>query len=395
MKQQQIDINSVVVDGRHRKDLGNVQELANSIREIGLLHPIVVRCDMRLVVGERRLAAYRLLAEQDGSKWSKIAANVTDAMGDIATLVKAECQENTCRKAFTPEEAVAIGLAIEATLPKPEERKAEGAKKGGMTAGKGRKKNRHGESCAKAKRDNAKRTNAIAAAAVGMSARTYEKAKDVVKAAKKSPKAKSLVQEMNKTGKVNGAHKKLKVEKQKEEIAKEPPPLPTGPFRVIAVDPPWKYDNRESDATHRAANPYPSMSLDQIKALPIAGMAHKDCVLWLWTTNSHIRHSFEIAEAWGFTYKTLLTWVKDRMGTGDWLRGQTEHCLMCVRGKPTIDLSNQTTVIHGPLRGHSQKPDEFYAMVDKLCPGSKVEVFSRTNRDGWTTHGDETGSIRS
>lgn len=391
MKQKQIDINSVVVDGRHRKDLGNVQELANSIREIGLLHPIVVRCDMRLVVGERRLAAYRLLAEQDGSKWSKIAANVTDAMGDIATLVKAECQENTCRKAFTPEEAVAIGEAIEATLPKPEERKAEARRRA-----KGKKKD--GASCAilsKPKRDNGKRTASIAAAAVGMSARTYEKAKEVVNASKKSPKAKRLVQEMNKTGKVNGAHKKLKVAKQKEEIAKEPPPLPTGPFRVIVVDPPWHYDKRPDDPTHRGALPYPSMTLEQIKSLSIANMAHENCVLWLWTTNSHIMYSFEIAEAWGFTYKTLLTWVKDKMGLGDWLRGQTEHCLMCVRGKPTIDLTNQTTVIHGPLREHSQKPDEFYAMVERLCPGSKVEVFSRTNREGWTTHGDETGSIRS
>lgn len=391
MKHRLLDISEVIVDGRHRKDLGDVSLLAASIQDIGLLHPIVVRSDMRLVVGERRLAAYRLLAEQDHAKWSKIAASVTDAMDDIATLVKAECQENTCRKMFTPEEAVAIGEAIEATLPKPEERKAEG----GKTAGRGRPKKKDGQSLTILKRDNSKRTSAIAASAVGMSRVTYEKAKEVVKASKKSAKAKSLVQEMNKTGKVNGAHKKLKVENQKEQIAKEQPPLPTGPFRVIAVDPPWKYDNRESDTTHRAANPYPSMALEEIKSLPIGSMAHDDAVLWLWTTNSHIRHAFEIAEAWGFTYKTLLTWVKDRMGTGDWLRGRTEHCLMCVRGKPTIDLTNQTTVIHGPLRDHSQKPDEFYAMVESLCPGSKVEVFSRTNREGWTTHGDETGSIRS
>ena len=77
------------------------------------------------------------------------------------------------------------------------------------------------------------------------------------------------------------------------------------------------------------------------------------------------------------------------MGTGDWLRGKTEHCLLCIKGKPTIRLTNQTTAIAGPLRKHSQKPDEFYAMVEAMCPGSKVEVFARQTREGWTAHGDE------
>lgn len=103
---------------------------------------------------------------------------------------------------------------------------------------------------------------------------------------------------------------------------------------MLVVDPPWQYDARESDPTHRSANPYPSMSIDDIKAMPIGDAAAGDSVLWLWTTNSHIPESFSIVAAWGFTYKTMLTWVKDRMGTGDWLRGKTEHCLLCVKGKP-------------------------------------------------------------
>ena len=89
--------------------------------------------------------------------------------------------------------------------------------------------------------------------------------------------------------------------------------------------------------------PYPTMTLDEICALPVGKLAADDCHLWLWTTNAFMRESYAIADAWGFTVKTILTWAKDRMGTGDWLRGQTEHCLMCIKGKPTITLTNQTT----------------------------------------------------
>jgi len=174
-----------------------------------------------------------------------------------------------------------------------------------------------------------------------------------------------------------------------KQIAAEPPPLPTGPFRVIVADPPWTYASRSTDQTHRARNPYPDMTLDEICAMPVADLAAEDCILWLWTTNAHMREAFDVLDAWGFTHKTILTWVKDRMGTGDWLRGRTEHCLVAVRGRPTVLLTNQTTVLHGPLREHSRKPDEFYALVESLCPGSKVELFARQARDGWVAHGSE------
>jgi N6-adenosine-specific RNA methylase IME4 len=176
--------------------------------------------------------------------------------------------------------------------------------------------------------------------------------------------------------------------------------VPTGPINVIVIDPPWTYDNRAGDATHRAANPYPSMTIDEIKALPIGrdvggkkDLACDDAVVWLWTTNAHLRWAFEILDEWGFAYKTMLTWVKDRMGTGDWLRGQTEHCLLSVRGKPAWNLTNQTTVVEGAMREHSRKPEEFYRLVESLCPGSKLDMFGRTQRDGWTVHGNETSKF--
>jgi N6-adenosine-specific RNA methylase IME4 len=77
--------------------------------------------------------------------------------------------------------------------------------------------------------------------------------------------------------------------------------------------------------------------------------------------------------------------VKNRIGTGYWLRGRTEHCIMAVKGHPIVQLTNQSTVIHAPVREHSQKPDEFYRLVETLCLGRKIELFARETRDGWDT----------
>ena len=174
-------------------------------------------------------------------------------------------------------------------------------------------------------------------------------------------------------------------------IEAEPPPMPTGPFRVIVSDPPWAYEKRAGDASHRIDLPYPSMTTEEICALDVKSLAHDEgCVLWLWTTNAFMRDAYRVLDAWGFQEKTILTWVKDRMGMGDWLRGKTEHCILAIRGKPTVLLTNQTTALDGPLREHSRKPDEFYALVEALCPGSKVEMFCRTPRPGWAKWGAET-----
>jgi N6-adenosine-specific RNA methylase IME4 len=240
-------------------------------------------------------------------------------------------------------------------------------------------------------------TVAEAAAEVGVAERTARarvaqarKYDEIAKAAPGNPVVQKLVEQMDRTGKVNGTYKQFKTLQAAEQIAAEPPPLPTGPFRVIVADPPWHYDKRPEDASHRAALPYPSMTLDEIAALPIASIAAEDCILWLWTTNAHLFDCPRLLSAWGFTHKTMLTWGKNHMSCGDWLRGQTEHCILAIRGKPTVTLTNQTTLLTAPVRQHSRKPDEFYSLVETLCPGSKVELFQRTPRAGWTGHGNET-----
>jgi N6-adenosine-specific RNA methylase IME4 len=138
------------------------------------------------------------------------------------------------------------------------------------------------------------------------------------------------------------------------------------------------------------------MSIAQICAMDVASITHADSILWLWTTNHHTREAFAVLDAWGFEHKTILTWCKDRMGTGDWLRGQTEHCLLATRGKPTVQLISQGTSLHAPRRANSQKPEEFYALVEELCPAPRYcELFQRQPRAGWDGHGDEVPNISS
>jgi N6-adenosine-specific RNA methylase IME4 len=230
-----------------------------------------------------------------------------------------------------------------------------------------------------------------------MARRTLEKAEAVVDAAEAEPaKYGKLLADMDRTGRVNGVFRQLKVAKQAEAIRAEPPPLPgNGPYRVIVVDPPWHYEKRHEDPSHRLL-PFPSMTIDDLRATKISDIAHADCVLWFWVTNAHMREAFEVLAAWGFEPKTILTWAKDRMGTGDWLRGQTEHCIMAVRGKPVVTLSNQTTLLHAPVRAHSQKPVEFYNLVESLCPSPRyADLFSRyRHNEKWDCHGDEAPPLK-
>jgi N6-adenosine-specific RNA methylase IME4 len=193
--------------------------------------------------------------------------------------------------------------------------------------------------------------------------------------------------EVEKEIKINERNKELKEQEDRiKEIDYEPL---NKKYDVIVVDPPWPYGTKYDPYGRRAANPYPEMSLDEIKAIKLP--AADDCVLWLWTTHKFMRYAFDIVDTWGFRDVAILTWVKDRIGLGSWLRSQTEFCIMAIKGSPMINLSNQSTVIYGKLREHSRKPDEFYEMVNGLCIGRKLDYFSREQREGWEQYGNDTG----
>ena len=91
------------------------------------------------------------------------------------------------------------------------------------------------------------------------------------------------------------------------------------------VDPPWPYESHRTE--------YPTMPLEEILALPIAKLASKSCVLWLWTTNAMMRHVYPYLDRWGFHEKTILTWAKRKPNTGNWLLNTTEHAVTCDSGQ--------------------------------------------------------------
>jgi N6-adenosine-specific RNA methylase IME4 len=221
-----------------------------------------------------------------------------------------------------------------------------------------------------------------------MSGRTFARAKAVVVAAEQEPAPYGhLVQAVDRTGRVDGVYRRLRVQRQAEALAAQPPPLPEGPFQVLVVDPPWPYTHRPGDDSKRNVTPYPAVTLAEIQALPVADLAAEDAVVWIRTTNAHLPDAFTAAAAEGLTDKTTLTWCKDRPGTGEWRRGQTEHRLLYVRGRPLVTLAGQSTALHAPRGRHSKEPEEFYALVEGLCPGSRLERFARRTRPGWVTHG--------
>lgn len=227
---ESLDINHIVVGDRHRKDFGDIDSLAASIKSVGLLSPIVVDGSNRLVAGHRRLKALQKLG------WPSAPVRRVRQINDAVTALKAERDENTCRKDFTPSEAVALGMALEEMeKPKAEERKRE---HGGTAPG--RPANTGGDSPpVKGK------TRDIVAPAVGMKPSRYAHAKTVV-AAQDDPNpevaaaAKEATEDMDRTGRVETAYRKVRAARgettTKDRIdaakAKHPAPTTSGKSRA-------------------------------------------------------------------------------------------------------------------------------------------------------------------
>jgi N6-adenosine-specific RNA methylase IME4 len=366
-------IADIRIGQRHREDMGDIDGLAASIDAIGLLHPIVVRPDGELLAGARRLTACKSLG------WTWVPVTVID----LHAVVRGEFAENAVRKDFTLSEAVAIKRALE-----PVEREAARQR---QTA----RLKRGGTKPVVQTLHNGGKTRERVAAFTGVSHTTLARAEAIVDAADAEPETYGrLLVTMDKTGRVNSPFKRLRVMKQAAVIRTEPPPLPgRGPYRVGTVDVPWPYEIASEESSIRGVWPYPTMSVAEMRALRVASIMHDDSILWFWTTNFHLVQgaATTVLRAWGFEPMTMLTWEKDKMGAGDWLRGQTEHAIMATRGKPVVTLTNQTTILRAPVRAHSQKPPEFYDFVESLCPAPRyADLFSRyRHNDKWDCHGDE------
>jgi N6-adenosine-specific RNA methylase IME4 len=179
-------------------------------------------------------------------------------------------------------------------------------------------------------------------------------------------------------------------------------------FHTIVADPPWPYNNVHGPRATKEHRPnswntactgsaprYGSMSLTNLKQLRVRKIAHDRAHLYLWTTNSFMVEAHELARAWGFVPKTIVTWGKMKsdgtpsMKTGYYYRGATEHVLFAVRGSLRLIGDACPTLHLSPRLPHSVKPEWFYHMAEDQSPGPYLEMFATRVRPGWTAWGDQ------
>lgn len=169
------------------------------------------------------------------------------------------------------------------------------------------------------------------------------------------------------------------------------PPNPPKPpkFKTILADPPW---SRHQGGNYGAINHYPLMSLERIKAMPVADLADDNAHLWLWITNGNIDEGLEVIKAWGFTYRTMLHWIKPRMGLGTYLRNASETILFATRGKAPVKFRSQMNWLWLPVGSHSEKPRELISTIERVSPGPYCELFCRkrpASSERWWVWGNE------
>lgn len=393
MIQLDLPLNDIVVPPG-RRELRGLDLIIASINDVGLINPITVTEDRRLVAGYHRLEACRRLG------WPTITVTVI-ALPQLDTEL-AEIDENLVRNDLTvlerSEHLLRRKELYEARHPETRAYSPERQRR--------RRRQEPDEIISPGFSEDT-------AARIGFSQRTIQhevqiaarldgdvrdmlrptpvadRKVDLLALAKMEPKrqlavARRLAEGDTRTAREVG--RALDRDTQLAAIREYRPPA--GRFSLIVADPPWRYECRVDDGTHRGTIPYPSMSVEEICSLELP--ADDDCILWLWTTNAFLPDAFRVLTAWGFAHKTMLTWVKNRMGVGNWLRGQTEHCLLATKGHPLVHLTNQSTVLHAAVREHSRKPEEFYELVESLCPAQpRLELFARGERPGWTCAGAE------
>jgi len=162
---------------------------------------------------------------------------------------------------------------------------------------------------------------------------------------------------------------------------------------VLLADPPYPFTAYAASGLDRSAERhYPTLSINEICALPVADLATSDAVLFLWCTSPRLPDGLRVMSAWGFEYRSSLVWIKDRVGLGFWARNQHEHLLVGALGRMRSPppAARPASVIISRRREHSRKPDEVYALIEAAYPRlPKIELFARTARPGWDCWGNE------
>ena len=397
---KEIPLQEIRIGQRRRKDMGDLQSLADSIAKVGLLQPIGITEDNELVFGERRIRAAQRL------EWETITARVVQ----VSSIIAGEYHENEIRKDFTPSERVAIGEALE---------KAIGHRKGANQYHSKELDQNFGQ----AKRN---KTAEVAAKNAGFgNPETYRQAKNVVangvpdlvqklddgavsisaaaSVAEQSPKDQMEIialddEEILQRAKEIRAHKAqenaaARAKTRAEALKLE---LPPGKYRTIIIDPPWPMQKIERDMhPDQVGFDYPTMDENELRKMDIPGMAHDQSHLFLWTTQKFMPMALRLMKTWGFPYIFEMVWHKP--GGFQPFGLPQYNCEFVLFGRKGalgfLDTKAFATCFAAPRREHSRKPDEFYNLIRRVSPGPRIDIFSREQRDGFDTWGVEAGKF--
>ena len=172
-------------------------------------------------------------------------------------------------------------------------------------------------------------------------------------------------------------------------------------LKTVLADPPWQFQNRTGKVApeHKRLSRYGTLTLDDIKALPVAEAAADTAHLYLWVPNALLPDGLAVMQAWGFQYKSNIIWQKirkdggpDGRGVGFYFRNVTEILLFGTRGKNARTLQagrTQVNIMNTRKREHSRKPDEQYPLITSCSPGPYLEMFARGKREGWAIWGNQ------
>ena len=177
-------------------------------------------------------------------------------------------------------------------------------------------------------------------------------------------------------------------------------PFPKKKYNIIYADPAWHFKNWNKDNSNvkKGIPPYPTMSDEEIKNLPVQDISDTNCILFIWITYPKLLASLETIEKWGFTYKTCaFSWIKQNkksngiyMGMGYWTRANNEICLLATKGKPKRISKSVKQLVVDRRREHSRKPDRIRDDIVQLCGDvSRIELFARQKTEGWDSWGNE------
>lgn len=374
-----------------------ISDLAESMREIGQQQPIVLDTDFTLVCGWHRLEAAKFL------QWQEIDAERKE-FSTLAHRRLAEIDENLARYDLTALERIEHVAERVRILEELGMKRGPGRPRKNPLQHSGFSTSEIGGSLGLAGstvRRNVQLWQSLPAPvrASLRGSRFEDSIKELIRVARMSPEEQymlvvNLEHERAGARPQTGGVRELQRDMQRVQTRRLglESPSPYGCYRTIVIDPPWAPEiSGDVDPAGKIAPAYETWDLDRIQRLPLDDLAWEDdCWLFLWTTNAALPSALELIDAWGFTYQKKLVWIKERAVPARYFSGQHEDVIFATRGA-RLPARMLPDVFHGPpmQREHSSKPETFYELLDEVAPGPKLDMFARSQRDGWSSWGAE------